>query len=69
MRLNDRKRTFGRVPSNDSHSLFRIFTERIWIARDAKFRHADKEDCNQTALSIVGRTCQKVRFFHIVAQI
>ena len=40
----------------------------VWIAKDAKFLHADNEDSDQTARMrslirvFVGRTFQKVRF-------
>ena len=40
----------------------------FWIAKDAKFLHADNEDSDQTAWMrrliwvFVGRTCQQVRF-------
>ena len=43
----------------------------IWIAKDAKFLHADNEDSNQTARMrrliwvFVGRTWQKVRFLNL----
>ena len=51
-----------------SHSLIRIFTRAFWIAKDAKFLHADNDDSEQTARIrgliriFVGRTCQKVIF-------
>ena len=32
-----------------SCSLIIIFTERVWIAKDAKYLQADNEDSNQTA--------------------
>ena len=44
-----RKRTFAHAPSKDSdqpahsRSLIRIFTVRIWIAKDAEFLHANHE--------------------------
>ena len=45
----------------------------FWIAKDAKSLHADNEDSDHIARKsrliwvYVGRTCQKVRFFHVVA--
>ena len=48
------------APSEDSdqtahsHSLIRIFTERILVAKDAKFLHAHNEDSDQTA-TMLGR--------------
>ena len=41
----------------------------IWIAKDAKFLHADNEDSNPTARiwAFVGRTCQKAIFWHLPA--
>ena len=43
------------APSEDSdqpahsRSLIRIFMGRTWVAKDAKFLHADNEDTDQTA--------------------
>ena len=44
---------------------------KFWIAKGAKFLHADNEDSDQTAWMhkliwvFVGRTCQKVRFLRL----
>ena len=46
-----------------------------WIAKVAKFLHADKKNSNQTARMrrltgvFTGGSYQKVRYFHVVAQI
>ena len=72
---NARQRTFGHVRPAKIQISLRIragWSESslgaFWIAKDAKFLHADNEDSNQTARMrrliwvFVGRTCQKVRF-------
>ena len=44
MSINVRKRTYDHA---HSHNLSRIFTGRLfWIAKDAKFLHADIEDAD-----------------------
>ena len=73
MSRNDRKRTFGKVRPAKIQIRLRIcavWSESslcaFWIAKDAKFLHADNEDSDQTARMrrliwvFVGRTCQKV---------
>ena len=51
-----------------SRSLIRIFIGYTWLAKDAKFLHADNEDSDQTARMrrliwvFVGSTWQEVRF-------
>ena len=49
-------------------SLIRIFTGNFWIAKDAKFLHADNEDSVQTArmyrlnCDVIGQTCLKLLY-------
>ena len=74
-RCNVRKRTFSHVRPAKIQISLRIRTvwsetslSAFWIAKDAKFLHANKEDSNQTArmrrliLVFVERSCQKVGF-------
>ena len=42
------KYTSVNVPSTQRHYLIRIFTGRVWIAKDAKFLHENNVDSNQT---------------------
>ena len=75
MSRNVWKRTIGRVRSEKIQIRLRsrtVWSESslgaYWIAKDAKFLHADNEDSHQTAQMrrliwvFVGHACQKVHF-------
>ena len=38
------------IPTDISRSLIKLFTGRIWIAKDSTFLWADNEDSYQTAV-------------------
>ena len=78
MNRNVGKRTFVYVRPAKSQISLRIravWSESslgaFWIAKDARFLHADNEDSDQTAQMrrliwvFVGRTCQKVHFLKL----